>query len=358
MIKYFIECLVPETRCNLQCQYCYVKAKPEDYTGNEKFLFPVPKMIGALTTKRLGGTCYFSLCGAGETLLKREVVDLIVGLVNNGHFINVTTNGTSTSRYKEIASLIPPPLHGKVNFSLSFHYDELKRTNTLKNYFSNVTFLVKEGFSVLCQINLVKSYLQKTNEIQKLFIDNIGCLPQAVLTRDGTDITKIYNGYDKKTYEKAGSSYHSPLFDFTLRNHNSKINVPCYAGYRSFTLNLGNGQASACYSRGWKLNLFENPEAKINPIPIVRCALPFCINGSHFCALGIAPQYHCKTYYALRNRYSTTFYRDLITPDIKSFADSKFPDPLSGFNLEKKLAIKLAFKYKFFRKILKFINWN
>ena len=55
MIKFFAECLVPEVRCNFRCEYCYVRANPSAFSGNEKFNYSVPWMLKALDPKRFGG---------------------------------------------------------------------------------------------------------------------------------------------------------------------------------------------------------------------------------------------------------------------------------------------------------------
>lgn len=359
MIRYFIECLVPETRCNLKCSYCYVNSFSDEFKRkNNEFLYPLDTMLSGLTPERLGGICFFSICGAGETLLKKEVVQLVRGLVLLGHYVNITTNGTATKRYREICDGLEKKILSKIHFSFSFHYDELKRTNTIETYFSNVLYVSKQGCSTLCQINLTKSYISQTTEIQKLFNEKLGCLPQAVLTRDPGDVEKIYESLERSDYKKNGDSYESPLFEFTFSNHNKKVKDICFAGYYSFTLNLANGIATGCYGRGWKKNLFSDTKTIINPSPVVRCKSPFCVNGSHFCALGMVPSYACPTYYALRNRYSRTLFKNLITEEMKQVMNAKFKDPTHNFSPIQKCLLKLAKRNLFPIKFLKLINWN
>lgn len=61
-------------------------------------------MGNALTKERLGGVCYFSICGAGETLIPKYITDITFNLLNQGHYVNLTTNGTITNRFDEIIS--------------------------------------------------------------------------------------------------------------------------------------------------------------------------------------------------------------------------------------------------------------
>ena len=75
-IKRFIECYLSVTQCNLECHYCYVIQR------NHRKMQPLelnysPEIIGkALSRERLGGTCFISICGGGETLIPKEIVDI------------------------------------------------------------------------------------------------------------------------------------------------------------------------------------------------------------------------------------------------------------------------------------------
>ena len=53
-----------------------------------------PKHIAySLRKERLGGTSWISICGAGETLVPEEIVELVKLLLQEGHYVNITTNG-------------------------------------------------------------------------------------------------------------------------------------------------------------------------------------------------------------------------------------------------------------------------
>lgn len=133
-IKRFIECIVPVTACNLRCHYCYVIQN--DYRTNKipKFEYSPEYIAKALSKKRLGGTCLFNICGAGETLLPEEVVKVAYQLLNAGHYVNITTNGTITERFEEISSF-PKEFCERLTFSFSFHYLELRDRNLLDVFF-------------------------------------------------------------------------------------------------------------------------------------------------------------------------------------------------------------------------------
>ena len=117
-IKRFIECTVPITECNLNCCYCYVVQQKRRNKKLSKTNLN-PKLISqALNQKRLGGICYFSLCGVGETLLHVNIVDVVRELLLQGHYINITTNGTITNKFIDLCS-IEPILLERVHISFS-----------------------------------------------------------------------------------------------------------------------------------------------------------------------------------------------------------------------------------------------
>lgn len=119
-IKCFIECLIPETVCNLRCSYCYVIQRKGNTGVIPDLKYPIETMRKALTKERFGGTCYFSICGAGETLAPTYTLEIVKALLENGHFVNVTTNGTLTKRFAELESWDSNLLE-HLHFAFSFH---------------------------------------------------------------------------------------------------------------------------------------------------------------------------------------------------------------------------------------------
>ena len=60
-----------------KCEYCYVIQEDRRKMEPAKLQYDIPTIKKALTKERLGGVCYFSLCGAGETLLQNEISDIM-----------------------------------------------------------------------------------------------------------------------------------------------------------------------------------------------------------------------------------------------------------------------------------------
>lgn len=104
-IKRFIECLIPVTSCNLKCKYCYVIQEEHRTLKIPKLEYDTKYIGKALSKERMGGTCFFSICGAGETLVPDYTIEIAKELLSNGHYVNITTNGTLNNRFDEIIKL-------------------------------------------------------------------------------------------------------------------------------------------------------------------------------------------------------------------------------------------------------------
>ncbi len=314
-IKKFFECLLPVTACNLSCEYCYVIQRNQNKKKIPDLDYP-PEVIGqALTKERLGGTCYFSICGAGETFLPEYLYDIIFQLLKNGHYVNVTTNGTITKRLRQLESL-PKEWRLRLHVSFSLHYLELKRLNLLDVFFENVHFVKELGCSFIVQLNLYDGYVPYLNEIKELCLQKIGAYPQIAATRKEESLTKkieLMTDYTTEEYRKFGKEFESPLFDFTMKNFNVKRREFCYAGDWSYVLNLKTGILKRCYASCLYQNIFKDIEKPLKELAVGNsCASLFCLNSSHFMSLGIIPVLKTPSYADLRNRTDAGWYSDTM----------------------------------------------
>lgn len=302
-IKRFFECLIPITVCNLECEYCYVIQENRRSMKMSNFKYKPEWIIKCLNKERLGGTCLFSICGAGETLIQKEVSDIVIGLANEGHYVNITNNGTQTKEIKKIINSVSNTNH--LLFSFSLHYNELLKRNLLNTFFDNVLYCRNNGASILVQLNLYDGYINKIKEIKDICIEKIGAFPQVPTTRDeSTKPFKFHTKYSNQNYYKYGKMFNSPLFDFTYEKFNEKRNEFCYAGDWSGVLDIETGFLKKCYANMENnQNIFENPYSKINFSAIgSHCKSPYCINNSHFLSLGVIPSLKTPSYSDLRNR--------------------------------------------------------
>ena len=118
-MRRFIECLVPVTACNLKCSYCYVIQN--NWRSNKNAIFEYsPQIIGkALSKERLGGVSFISFAGAGETMIPKEFPMIVSEVLKQGHFVNITTNGTFSNRFLELIKISQGMTH-RIHFSFSF----------------------------------------------------------------------------------------------------------------------------------------------------------------------------------------------------------------------------------------------
>lgn len=311
-IKCFIECLVPVTACNLKCSYCYIIQENRRKNEIPKLPFPPEYITKSLSKKRLGGTAYLSFCGAGETLLSNDLIPLIDLLLQEGHYINITTNGTITNNIEKLLC-IKPKLLKHLHFAFSLHYLELKRTGNLEKFFNNVNLVRNAGCSFVVQVNLCDEYLPFLDEIKKLCVKNIGAMPQVAATRDeiGSSKIKLLTNLSQKKYEEYGENFNSPLFKFTMKNFMDQRKEFCYAGEWTFTLNLMTGELKKCYFSRTLQNIYENIYEEIRHEAVGKyCKNAFCTNSTHFMALGVIPSIETPSYESLRNRREAHWYTD------------------------------------------------
>lgn len=328
-IKRFVECLLPITACNLKCGYCYVIQRNNRKMQQAILKYSSEQIDRAMSLKRWGGVTYFSICGAGETTLQNEIADITYSILKNGHYVNITTNGTVGKRLQEIvekSAEYVPHLH----FAFSFHYLELKRLGLLDTFFDNVNMVRSMGASIMVQINLCDEYIPYLEEIKNICIERVGAKPQVAATRKEEKMLQkieLLTKHTENEYLSYGRQFDSPLFDFTMKNFNVKRNEFCYAGDWTGNLDLSTGQFRRCYSSYIFQNIFENPDKPIHFLAVgTHCGSPFCMNSSHFMSLGVIPQVKTPTYAELRNREEANWYTD----DMKQFLEGR----LYNSNLE------------------------
>lgn len=323
--KKFFECTVPVTACNLKCEYCYVIQQNRRKSHIEELPHSVEFIAKSLSPERLGGISYISLCGAGETLLPHYMINLIKELLKTGNYINVTTNGTLTSRFNELIQL-DHKLLSRLHIAFSFHYDELKRLNMLQQFFNNVNEVKKHGISFVVQCNLSDSYATKIQEIEEICIEMMGGLPQFVVTRDESKVPYTMYTNNENEYIAVGKQTKSKLFDFTYDNFNKKRCHFCYAGAWSYKLMLKTGDLKRCYAEPITYNIYKDINEKIPEKPIgYNCKSDYCVNASHFLALGTMPDIEVPSYSELRNRNELSWYSDEM---IKFFNQRLYHDNL------------------------------
>lgn len=342
-IKRFVECLIPVTACNLRCEYCYIIQEGRRSNNMPKMRYSAEQIGKALSVKRMGGVCYFSICGAGETLLPKETVEIVYALLKEGHFVNITTNGTITKRFNEITEF-PQEYLERLHFAFSLHYLELKQRDLLDCFINNVKKMREMGCSYLIQMNLYDGYIPYMQEIEQFCLNHFGAKPQVAATRDESCNTfKLYTHHSTSEYKTIGMQMDSPLFEFTMKNFMVRRKEYCYAGDWSFILDLDTGIMRRCYNKPFGVDIFADPQKPISFEAVGRkCGCEFCVNSSHFLSLGVIPELNTPTYASLRNRNEANWY----SKQMNEFLSGKLADSNQTYSTIKKAIIVIKDQYR------------
>lgn len=332
----FIEILIPITKCNIKCHYCYVAQRDCRTMEFAKFNRTPKQIAHALRQERFGGSLMLSICGAGETMMVKELPEIILALLKEGHFVNITTNGTVTKCFERIYEIVPRDLICRLNFSFSYHVIELQRIKAETIFWNNVKSVKENGASYMLQFNLCDGYIPYLDYIAESCLANCGALPQVAATRDEINLTneiKLFTDLQRSEYEELGKRFQSPLFDFTMKNFMVKRKEFCCAGKWSYVLNLSTGILKPCYNSSLFQNIYKNTNKKISFEAIGKhCTSLFCMNSSHFISMGVIPEYDAPTYGELRNRICTDG-TEWYTPEWKEMTTTKLyttNPPLTG----------------------------
>ena len=334
--KRFFECLLPVSVCNLECPYCYIIQEDRRKMKLAELRYPPEHIVKALRKERVGGTCWISICGAGETLVQKEAVEIVGGLLKEGHYVNVTTNGTLSNRFDDLIITCGNTIH-HLHLSFSMHYVELKKRNLIDIFFDNIIKMRNAGASILLQLNLCDEYMPYIDEIKEISKRKLGAYPQVALTRDeATRPMKIWTSKTNDEYYAEGEKFDSPLFRFTCKNFNVKRKEFCYAGDWSGVLNLQTGWLSKCYANNEGQNIFDDIDKPIEFKAIGHnCRNSYCVNSSHFMSLGVIPQMDTPTYAQLRNRPEARWYSD----EMDQFLNCKLSQSNREYSFAKKLRL-------------------
>ena len=353
-IKRFISCAVPTEACNFRCSYCYLTCKGNAYNGKiYSFLHPLDTMVKALTVERLGGICYFNMCAAGETTLQKDLFPLIKGLINNGHYCDIITNGTITQKIDELISMLNAYERSHLFLKFSFHYLQLIEKKLMDTFISNVKKVKDAGISFTIEITPHDELIPYIEEIKQFSFEKFGALPHITVARnEATEKIELLTKLSRAEYEKTWSVFDSVFFDFKFSIFNKKIDEFCYAGRNSLYLDLRTGEYKSCYCGDPLGNAFENIFKPIKFSPIGKCRLPHCFNGHSFIALaGNVPDIGLPipSYADERNRTCKDG-SEWLTSSCKEFFSTRADSQNTILNVDEKTkAIKLNKRLRYFR---------
>ena len=293
---------VPITACNLNCHYCCISNR-DGWKADSIKLKKSPEFIKkAFSKERLGGVSLINITGWGETLIPKEMPEIIKGMLEEGHYMEVVTNGTLTERFNEIAK-IPRELLNHLEFKFSFHFQELTKRNMLDVFFDNVKKMRDAGCSFTVELMPNDELISQIDEVKELCIKELGAICHITVGRDDVDGRSLLTSMSREDYVKTWESFDSEMFRFKMDIYNVKRKEFCYAGMWSIYVNLSTGDACQCYGIQPNQNIYKDLSKPILFRPVGHgCKQPFCYNGHAFLALGMIPELETPTYEQIRNR--------------------------------------------------------
>lgn len=300
-IKCFVSISVPVQKCNLRCEYCYIGQNGgfEDWNT----IYPSPQFIrNALSRKRLGGTALLNFCGAGETLLCNELMDIIAALLEEGHYISIITNTLLTSQIQRLLS-VDPEYNKRIFFKCSFHYKQLLEQNLLSRYTENVQMIKKMGASFSVELVPQDDMIPYIDEIKEFCITHFGALPHVTVARDESKKgMPILTALDEKKYKEIWGQFQSEMFDIKMQSREKRTEF-CLAGKGTFILRLDTGEMCQCPRNDEFGNLYLHIDQAI-PSRIVghNCKSEYCINAHAYLTLGMINEINQYSYLSIRDR--------------------------------------------------------
>jgi organic radical activating enzyme len=301
-IKRFVTVHIPVSVCNFRCPYCYIPQLGIDRTKINPFVVSPQKIASYFSPQRMGGYCYFNLCGNGETMLHPELIELVSDLTKEGHYCDIITNGTQENKFVQLLGQLSTEQQAHLFVKFSFHYSELNRTKMMPVFLRNVELIKKSRASYSIEITPYDNLIDKIDEIKKFSITHFGALPHITVARnEATPSIELLSKLDRDEYSKTWGTFNSALFNFKFSIFNQKRCEFCYAGLWSIEVDLSNGIYKQCYV-GDVLGNITNDKQPVHFKPIGRCREPHCFNGHAFLAFGDIPELICPTYAEERDR--------------------------------------------------------
>lgn len=324
-LKRYFDVYVPVTLCNLQCDYCYITHHHDPSAEIKPLDYSLSHIRKSLSLERLGGTCFLSLCGGGETLLPPYIVELTRELLEEGHYVMLVTNGLLTRRIEELIEKIPFELQKHLILKISFHFMELKSKGFLDKYFANIRLIENSGISFTVEMTPTDDAIPYIEEIKEVCLKNLGALCHITVAREENKPgIPILSALSRQAYIKVWGQFDSPLFDFKMRIFGKPRNEFCYNGLWGGCVNLDSGTFSQCY-RCEKTRIFDNPSAPIDFSPIGNCKDPHCFNGHSWLTLGMIPELITPSYLEMRDRV-TADGRHWVGEEMRRFLSQKLSD--------------------------------
>ena len=346
-IKRLILGMIPNQKCNLKCEYCYI-SQVKAWDEPEKLKYSPEHIAKCLSKERLGGTCLINLTGNGETMLQPDIVELVDALTKEGHFVEIVTNGTVSKRIREVIAL-PKDQVKRVFFKLSFHYKELKRLGIMDKFFEDVKAIHAAGASFTLELMAYDEIENDIEDIKKVCMENAGAYCHTTIGRNDARKDKdLLSKHSKEEFRKIWSSLESPMTSFKLDVIGKKRKEFCYAGSWSLFVNMYTGESQPCYWQPYNQNLFKDPSKPIKFNPVGHtCTQPYCTNAHAHMTWGIIPELDTCKYEVMRNRKMANG-EEWLNEECKEFFSSKLVESNKPFSKVHQIFYTIFYPFKLF----------
>jgi len=317
----FVNCHVPYKACNLKCSYCYIR-QSRDFE-NYKMNLHSPEFIAkALSPQRLGGIAFINFCGEGETMMAAELNAIIKYLVNDGHYVQIVTNGTIDAAIDDLLACEMDK--EKVFLKFSFHYKELVRMGKLEAFYRNIKRCRAAGVSVSVELVASDDLIPMIDEIKKSCMENLGALPHLTIPRDNVSKElKLLTNLSYEEYYQTWKSFESTMFQFKWENLNIPRFENCMAGKWSFWMDLESGRITKCMSNPYLDNIYDDISKEIFLEEVgSKCTLPYCYNCHAYLTFGLIEEVDAPTYFEVRNRVTKSG-ENWITETLRDIFEQK-----------------------------------
>lgn len=282
-IKHF-SCEIGSCICNMNCSYCYVDFSNPKLKHSAQFPHSIEYMLKAVSRKRLGGAAFFNMCGEGETLLKPGYIELVKGLLADGHYVGIITNGTVESKINELI-LLNEDFKKRLLVQCSIHYLELKKQNKLDIYFDTINKLKKNHISVCMTMPGADEYIPYIEEIKNKCLNKTGMLPVISPIRRETNFNEEFplgSRLSWKEYYKVWEPFKSNAFEMRSKTL-GKFEGLCYSGISSAWINFVTGEIRTCIPGERMDNIYDDITRKINfKKESHKCPYGFCSHNNLF----------------------------------------------------------------------------
>ena len=354
-IKRLVLGLIPNQKCNLKCEYCYI-SQVKAWDEPTPFQYSPVYIAKCLSKKRLGGICLINLTGNGETMLQPDIVPLITALLQEGHYVEVVTNGTVTKHISQVLKL-PKYQLCRLFFKISFHYKELVRINKLDRFFENVNNIHNAGASFTLELMAYDGIESDIEKIKEVCLKKIGAVCHTTIGRDDKRKDKaLLSSHSNDEFRKIWGTFESPMTQFKLNVIGVKRKEFCYAGAWSLFVNMYTGESQPCYWQPYNQNIFKNPSQPIKFIPVGdTCTQPYCTNGHAHMCWGIIPELNTPKYSEMRNRTMING-EDWLTRECKEFFDSKLYESNKEYNKMQKIVHTIIYPFRLVKWFLR--DWK